>query len=189
MHSDFKLFMVLLGCTPKGRYTEQHDVFFGIGKDLKSMVPDMIDFWPEAKGKIHIDAWQEVTQVGNFEVKIVAQQDKTELCSERIFFLNLGGYQKNVFEELHYKFLLAVSSKAEAIKAAKQTDFYKQMSFGKAGLSHIDDHYGVDVDDVFDIEDVLSEKMKAMYAIQLHKTTTLKTDEMNLGYLPIHKLI
>lgn len=51
------LHMVMLGCTPKGRFTEQHDIFFGIGSNLKELVPDMKDFWPEAKGRIHIDAW------------------------------------------------------------------------------------------------------------------------------------
>ena len=50
------LYMIMLGCTPKGRFTEQHDIFFGIGTSLKELVADMKSFWPEAKGKIHIDA-------------------------------------------------------------------------------------------------------------------------------------
>jgi hypothetical protein len=54
--SPLKLFMVLLGCTPAGRNTEQHDVFFSIGSGLKDLIPDIVDCWPEAKGKIHIDA-------------------------------------------------------------------------------------------------------------------------------------
>jgi hypothetical protein len=55
------LYMIMLGCTPKGRFTEQHDIFFGIGTSVKELVPDMKAFWPDAKGKIHIDAWQKVT--------------------------------------------------------------------------------------------------------------------------------
>ncbi|MGN6440105.1 MAG: DUF1543 domain-containing protein [Agriterribacter sp.] len=34
--------MLLLGCKPAGRHTEQHDVFFGIGASLKDLIPDII---------------------------------------------------------------------------------------------------------------------------------------------------
>lgn len=71
MQNEFKLFMVVIGCTPPGRLTEQHDTFFGIAKSLKDLVPDMIAFWPEAKGFIHIDSWREVTQVDGFSIEIV----------------------------------------------------------------------------------------------------------------------
>jgi len=56
--SELKLFMVLLGCKPEGRHIEQHDIFFGIGYNLKELVPAMKEYWPG--GRIHIDAWREV---------------------------------------------------------------------------------------------------------------------------------
>ena len=46
MDSTLKLYMVMLGCTPKGRFTEQHDIFFGIGNSLKELIPNMKAFWP-----------------------------------------------------------------------------------------------------------------------------------------------
>ena len=55
--------MVLLGSKPKGRNTEQHDVFFGIAHSLEELYPDLAGFWPDAKG-LHIDAWREVFVVG-----------------------------------------------------------------------------------------------------------------------------
>lgn len=81
--------MVMLGCTPKGRLTEQHDIFFGIGSSLKGLVPEMNAFWPEAKGRIHIDAWQKVTTVDGFSIEVVAKDEKLEQ-EEQLFFLNLG---------------------------------------------------------------------------------------------------
>ena len=82
-----KLFYVILGCTPKGRNIEQHDVFFGIGAQLRDLVPAMKDFWPEAKGKIHLDAWQEVKFLDGFEVKII---EKTKNSAEnQLFFMPL----------------------------------------------------------------------------------------------------
>jgi hypothetical protein len=32
------LFMVLIGCKPTGRHTEQHDVFFGIANELRELI-------------------------------------------------------------------------------------------------------------------------------------------------------
>jgi hypothetical protein len=39
------LFAVLLGCTPKGRNTEQHDVMFGVAKTLDALTDSMKSFW------------------------------------------------------------------------------------------------------------------------------------------------
>ena len=62
-----KLYMIMIGCRPKGRYTEQHDIFFGIGNSVKELIPQMKEFWPEAKGNFHIDAWREVNFVDNYK--------------------------------------------------------------------------------------------------------------------------
>jgi len=73
MENVNKLYMIMLGCRPKGRYTEQHDIFFGIGKSLKELIPSMKAFWPEAKGQIHIDAWREVTTVDNYKIEVTTK--------------------------------------------------------------------------------------------------------------------
>ncbi len=64
-------------------------------------------FWPEAKGKIHIDAWREVTIFDNFSIEIVAKKAVIEPVSDNLFFINLGGYKENEFEEdqLHIGYL------------------------------------------------------------------------------------
>ena len=49
--------MLLIGCTPRGRHIEQHDMYFGIGDHISDLIPDIISFWPEAKGDLHIDAF------------------------------------------------------------------------------------------------------------------------------------
>ena len=118
------LYMIMLGCTPKGRFTEQHDIFFGIGSSLKELVPDMNAFWPEAKGRIHIDAWQKVTCVDGFTIEVVSKEEKPEQ-EEQLFFLNLGGYKEGEFEEYHYQSLVVAKTKGKAIRKAKQTTFYK----------------------------------------------------------------
>ena len=71
--TGMKLFMLLLGCKPKGRHTEQHDIFFGAGKTVKDLVPDITAFWPEPN-KVHIDAWREVTEVDGYSVRLIEKK-------------------------------------------------------------------------------------------------------------------
>jgi hypothetical protein len=185
-----KLFMLLLGCTPKGRNTEQHDIFFGIAETLKDLVPTIIEAWPESKGKIHIDAWRQVNYVDQHAVQVFDKQQPPANAAEnksKLFFLNLGGYKQNEFEEYHYKMLVACESKSVAIQRAKATAFYKHTGF-KGATSHIDDKYGVDVDDIFEIEDILPGHIKKKYSIILSPTDNASEDEVNLGYFRLEKL-
>ncbi len=182
---DLKLFMVLLGGKPDGRHTEQHDMFFGIAKELKDLIADFYVFWPEMRNKMHIDCWREVTQVDGYDIRIVPKDLHKQ--DVQLFFLNLGGYKPGDFEEYHYKMLVAASEKSKAIQSAKQTTFFKHYTFDGAN-SHIDDKYGIDVDDVFEIEDVLPESMKSQYTIALQLATDKREDVLHIGYLKMSKL-
>ena len=178
-----KLFMMLIGSMPPGRNIEQHDVFFGIADHIKSLVPDIIEFWPEAKGKLHLDAWREVTKLGDYAVNVV--DHTTDKTGAQLFFINLGGYKKGEFEEFHYKMLVAAEDKASAIKQSKQTAFYKHAGFKGAG-SHIDDKYGVDVDDIYAIKDILPAKAKQQFSIQVTPAPAgAVEDEIHLGYFKL----
>jgi hypothetical protein len=168
--TGLKLFMILLGCKPKGRYTEQHDLFFAVGTSVADLKMDIADFWPEADGKIHIDAWREVTK-----------------DSHSLFFVNLGGYKKGEFDELHYKMLIVAQTLAEASQRAKETTFYKHMGF-EGAVSHIDDKYGVDIDDAFNVEDVLSPAIKSQFHIDIVADNDAPEDVLHLGYLPLSKV-
>ena len=181
-----KLFMLLLGATPENRFTEQHDVFFGIANTLPELVPAIQKFWPEGKG-LHLDAWREVTEVDGFSIDVIPNMDGEEERNNRLFFLNLGGYKKNEFEEYHYKMLAVAVDKAEAIRKAKETAFYKHTGF-KGAESHIDDKYGIDVDDVYAIEDILPEEFKSRYRVRVKLEGRKEMDEIHLGYFRVEKL-
>src|SRR5471030_220176 len=96
---DLKLYMLLIGCTPPGRHTEQHDVFFCIGTSMKGLIPDIIDFWPEAEGQMHVDGWREVNLVDGYEIKVVDRNADNTAKERQLFFINLGGYKQGVFDE------------------------------------------------------------------------------------------
>ena len=182
---EVKLYMVLLGCRPKGRLTEQHDVFFGIATSLKKLIPHMIKAWPEAKKNMHIDAWREVTYQDGYAIKVIAKNKAIE-SKQKLFFINLGGYKKEEFEEYHYKMLAAGKNAAAAIKNAKQANFYKHAGF-RGAESHVDDKYGIDVDDVYILKDILAPVFKEKYTIELEKKE-LCADKIHLGYLMLKKI-
>lgn len=183
-----KLYMILIGCTPKGRHIEQHDIFFGIAENIKALIPAIIDFWPEAEGKMHIDGWREVNNVDGHSVTVTPKNnEEANADAPQLFFLNLGGYKPNEFEEYHYKMLSIATNKGLAIQQAKQTAFYKHTGF-KGAESHVDDKYGVDVDDAYAIEDILPAAMKEQYTLHIVKSDDIPEDELHLGYFIFSKL-
>ncbi|MGO4905867.1 DUF1543 domain-containing protein [Flavobacterium sp. W20_MBD1_R3] len=188
MEKELKLYMIMLGCVPEGRFTEQHDIFFGIGKSLKELVPHINSFWPEAKGQIHIDAWREVSVVDDFFIEIVLKNKEAQVTPEQLFFINLGGYKENEFEEYHYKIITVANSLALASKKSKKTAFYKHCGF-KEAPSHIDDQYGIDVDDIFNVADMLPAHFKALYSLKITKSNIpLEHNPLHIGYLKLKKI-
>jgi hypothetical protein len=181
--------MLLLGCKPPGRITEQHDIFFGIAPRLRDLADDITAFWPDA-GTIHIDAWREVTVVDGYYINITNRYDlRQEPGTPRLFFINLGGYKPGEFEEYHYKLLSVGTNKGAAIAAAKETAFYKHTGF-KGADSHVDDKYGLDVDDLYEIADILPAGLTEQYSINIVPGNDMATaaDEWHLGYLKMERL-
>jgi hypothetical protein len=191
--SQPKLFMLLLGCKPAGRHTEQHDVFFGIGDSLKDLVPAMHAFWPEAKKNLHADAWREVHTVQQYTIRARLKTEATETVDTtgalNLFFINLGGYRKGEFEEHHYKMLIVAKDADAAVALAKKETFYKQNGF-KGASAHIDDKYGIDADDVYSVQEILPEIFSSRYTIEITPATETETvaDNIHLGYLPLWKI-
>ncbi len=185
--SDPKLFMLLLGCKPPGRHTEQHDIFFGIAHSLKELVPEINTFWSEAKKNLHLDAWRQVSSVKQYTIKPRLKTDKlTTKNSLHLFFINLGGYKKDEFEEYHYKMIIVAEDLPAAVVQAKQQLFYKEKGF-KGASAHIDDKYGIDVDEAYSVEDILPKAMSSLYCLEIiEKETT--SDTIHLGYLPLWKI-
>jgi hypothetical protein len=204
-----KLFMVLLGCTPKGRHTEQHDIFFGIGGSIEDLIPEIIAFWPEANGKIHIDAWREVNRVEGYTITVTERLasgqpggpgNPGDSQKPALFFINLGGYKENQFDEAHYKMLVVGDNMDGAKAIAKKNVFFSLASLEDSATnheatSHIDDKYGIDIDDSFQVQDILPAGVKEKYLISVQygdkvgeqTAAPAKEDDLHLGYFKINR--
>lgn len=190
LETTLKLYMVLLGSKAEGRNVEQHDFFFGVASSLADLVPQLRAFWPEAGKSLHIDGWREVTAVDGYRVDIRLKNDDQSNQEQRLFFINLGGYTAGRLEEQHYTLLSVCADKAEATQKAKKAAFFKQASITgvKGANAHIDEKYGIDVDEVHRIEDIWHPQLIDKYSIKLSPSAELVPDEVHLGYFRLDKL-
>ena len=186
--TELKLFMLLLGSKARNRNVEQHDYFFGIAHNLKDLIPAVKAFWPEAGNSIHLDGWREVTHVDNFKVSVILKEEIKQHTSKKLFFINLGGYQANKLEEQHYTVLTVQDDRIQAVLDAKKTTFFKTNTLKGIAGSHIDEKYGIDIDDIYRIEDILSADLKEKYHILINPSTELKEDKIHLGYFKLDKI-
>ncbi|MCZ4224236.1 DUF1543 domain-containing protein [Pedobacter rhodius] len=182
-----KLFMLLLGSKAPKRNVEQHDYFFGIANSLKELVPQIKAFWPEAGNSIHIDGWREVNNVNGYQVKVIPKEANKNTSDRKLFFINLGGYQSGKLEEQHYIVLTVQDNRANAVQDSKKTVFFKTNSI-KGANSHVDEKYGIDVDDIYKVEDILEAHLKEKYHISIEQGFDLPEDEIHLGYFKLDKL-
>lgn len=184
---EYKLYFFLIGAKLPNRYTEQHDVFFGIGKKPADLIQPLKAFWTEAE-KLHIDCWREVTNINGCLIKVFLKNHVTDSDSGlSLFFINMGGYKKGEFEEFHFKDIFVASTQEEAVSQAKKTNFYKQFSF-KGAVAHVDNKYGVDVDEIYDVAEILPVADKNNYRIIVTNEIATQPDEIHLGYTTLSKL-
>ncbi len=179
--------MMLLGSKAPKRNVEQHDYFFGIASSVKELVPQIKLFWKEAGNSIHVDGWREVRSVDGYEVKVVLKNAASTSSQNKLFFVNLGGYQFNKLEEQHYVILTVQEDSKAAVKQAKRSLFFKSNTM-KGANSHIDDKYGIDIDDVYRVEDILDDHFKERYQLEITPASDLPPDEIYLGYFKLNKL-
>ena len=121
-----------------------------------------------------------------YKIEVVSKEHEAA-PREKLFFINLGGYKPDELEEFHYKLLTVSPDKGAAIQRSKQTAFYRHTGFTGA-TSHVDDKYGVDVDDIYEIEDILPGIFKEKYTLNIRLEDSPAKDELHLGYLKFDKL-
>lgn len=189
------LFMVQLGGRPKGRLIEQHDIFFGVANEVSELTDDINQHWPEVRNKWHIDSYRAISKVDNYAIKLVESSSQVECGSDlKLFFINLGGYQRGSFEEFHHNLVIVAATQADAIKQAKQSKFYKQFTFkDKASpfnaASHIDDKFEVDIDDIYNVNDLISNVKLLIEPMANDSHELVNADDKEyVGYLSIKNL-
>lgn len=106
------LFLVVLGGRAEGAHIELHDVRFVAGDTLEATLPTLRRQWFGRRRGLHIDSYMAVRQVGSFTVELRREPFQG---AERLWFVNVGGYQPHLLAEEH-AFTLEVATTAAGAK-------------------------------------------------------------------------
>ena len=168
-----KLFVVVVGGYPDGAHVEVHDVRFTVGHKIEDCFDDLKkQWWGDNPARFHLDAWGPLTWADGFGVSI--RQEKPE-GDFRLWFVNLGGYLPDRFEELHKNVFVVAQDKASAKKRA--------LAMAQEWVSPHRDAL-LDVEMAIDINQALGE---GQY-IWLDPSAPEKNFEFEAYYLPIGKM-
>jgi hypothetical protein len=75
-----------------------------------------------------------------------------------------------------------------ASKKAESSTFYKHCGF-EGAPSHVDDEYGIDVDNIYNVTDILDSEFKELYALKISKSEQLlQEDVLHIGYVKIDEI-
>jgi hypothetical protein len=166
-----KLFMFYVGGDCGNSNVELHDVRFSIGETPEDCHADLRRQWWGNADSLHLDCWGAVEQADGFDITLTANQPAES--ADRLFFVNLGGYDPTEFGELHRNVLL-VTRDANTAKAKAKAQIRNWASPHR--------------DKLFDVEkavDVTSLMQRYDYSLRLTKALSEKPFTFVCQYLPI----
>ena len=115
-----KLFAVYVGGEFAGANIELHDMRFVVAASIAETHDELRRQWWGIPKSLHIDCWAEIVRADGY---VVTLRPEPFTGSERLYYVNLGGYDPAEFSEKHKNvFVVAktiAEAKARAIKAAK----------------------------------------------------------------------
>ncbi|MCS5699530.1 DUF1543 domain-containing protein [Cyanobium sp. FGCU-52] len=111
------LFLVVLGGRTARAHIELHDVRFVVGQRIEDTFAALRQQWFGDRRGLHLDSWMAVRFVDGFRVELRPEPAQEPAQGpERLWFVNLGGYDPHQLAELH-QFLLVVAPTPQAARA------------------------------------------------------------------------
>ena len=110
-----KLFACYIGGKIDGCNIEMHDTVFVVAKNTAEFIEN-VKQKVVAFESFHIDSWVILQNVDGYEISLENIKQTNE---NKLFFVNLGSYNKN-FGENHFMQFCVAKSRAEAIEIAKK---------------------------------------------------------------------
>ncbi|MEG0196788.1 DUF1543 domain-containing protein [Acinetobacter sp.] len=118
------LFIVMLGGRHARANTEVHDVVLAVGDSLEDVYPQLKNAWFGEQKGLHIDAWAQIYGVAfegkNYQIQFTDAAPNQ--ADQKLYLLNLGGYDASEFGELH-RYVLVVAQNAMVAKQRGKAHF------------------------------------------------------------------
>ena len=164
-----KLFMVLVGGHTPTSNLEVHDMRFVTGNTLQDTYETLQSEWWGAPDTLHIDGWARITQIDGFDISLSPEKYGG---AEKLYFINLGGYVPDLFDEVHKNILVVEKSLPLARQKAKNA---------------VADWKQPHKDTEFEIEKILPLAKVDGYHIHLSKAQNPVPFSFHCAYSPISK--
>lgn len=129
-----KLFAIYVGGEMAGANIELHDMRFVVADTITDTYDELRRQWWGKPKSLHIDCWAELSHVDGFDVSL---RPEPFLGDERLFYVNLGGYDSAEFLEVHRNAFVVAETVAQAkYRAVKGVKHWRE--------PHRDDFYEAD---------------------------------------------
>ncbi len=106
-----KLFAIYIGGEHPAAHIEVHDVRFIVAASLTDTYDKLRAEWWGKPGTLHIDCWAEIDHADGYDVALAAEKPTH---AERLYFVNLGGYDGQSFAEQHKNLFVVANTVADA---------------------------------------------------------------------------
>lgn len=118
-----KLYVIYIGGATKTSLIELHDMRFVIAETIEETYEVLRETWWGTAESLHLDAWGELTYADGYDISIQSNGSPThsDQTQEKLYFLNLGGYDSQQFTELHHNVFIVAKDKQSAKIKAKET--------------------------------------------------------------------
>lgn len=118
-----KLFVFYIGGSAPNSLIELHDVRFAMGAALEDCFPSLRASWWGKPNSLHLDCWGELLSADGHDVFL---REVPQDGEDRLWFVNLGGYDPADFTELHQNvFVVAPTASKAQVRALKQAPQWK----------------------------------------------------------------
>ncbi len=166
-----KLFMIYIGGIHEKSLIELHDIRFVVANNIEDTYEELKSSWWGTSKSLHIDAWGAVDYADGYNITL---KPEAPLDSDnKLYFVNLGGYDNNEFTELHKNILVVASNPSKAkVRALKQILDWQ---------SHHRD-YQFELESILSVSQLISTKN---LHIHLEPSDTNKKFEFTCKYLSI----
>ncbi len=131
-----QLFYIYVGGDMPGSLIEQHDVRFAVAENIEDTFDALRRSWWGRPKSLHIDCWGALTEADGHAISLRPEEPDSD---DKLWFVNLGGYDPAEFTELHKNVLVVAPTESKAMVRA---------------LRQVEDWQGRHKDKIFEIENI-----------------------------------
>ncbi|MDH7638176.1 DUF1543 domain-containing protein [Sphingomonas oryzagri] len=165
-----KLFAIYIGGEVARANIEVHDMRFVVASSIDQTHNELRRQWWGRPGSLHIDCWAEIDHADGYDVSLRSEPYEG---AERLYYVNLGGYDPADFSEKHRNMFVVAKgvaqAKCRALRTVKDWD-----------AAHRDDLY--EAEQAFALDGVGSDQRFYIHLIRSEQTHPL---HFTCEYLPI----